>query len=211
VDDRFAHAGSRVKEKLEAVLPLALEVSVARHFRSTVLLSSVAAVRAAGHGDAYSAALPREFHDTIFHAIAGVWLPMDVALAHYAALDSLHLTPDEATALGRSTEERTRGTLLGTAVRLAKEAGVTPWTVFPLFQRFWERGFDGGGIAVYKLGPKEVRLDCVKVPCNESPYFRSALRGLIWSMLDLFCTRCWIHERAANRAPQSSSYRAQWA
>jgi hypothetical protein len=201
----------RVKETLEAVLPMPAEPVEARHFRSTLLISSLAAVRAAGHGEAYEAALPRELHDTVFQCIAGVWLPMDVALAHYAALDTLHLPSDVATAIGRGTEERTRGTLLGSAVRLAKGAGVTPWTVFPLFQRFWERGFDGGGIGVYKLGPKEARLECVKVACNDSPYFRSALRGLIWSILDLFCTRCWIHERPAPRAPHSSSYRVQWA
>ena len=31
---------------------------------------------------------------------------------------------------------------------VAKEAGVSPWTIFPQFQRFWSRGYDGNGVAL---------------------------------------------------------------
>ena len=96
-------------------------------------------------------------------------------------------------------------------MRLAKGAGVTPLTVMPHFQRFWNRAFDGGGIALYSIGPKEVRLEGQKVPLYEIPYFRSAVRGLVEGVLDLFCAKIYVSDRPGKRALGTMSYRVQWA
>lgn len=179
--------------------------------RSTVLLSSVAALREAGHYDLYLAALPREFHEPLLESVVGMWLPLAVATAHYRACDSLVLSADSQAKLGRAVFDRTKGTLLGTAVRLAQNAGVTPWTVFPYFQRFWLRGYDGGGIRVTRVGPKEALIEVVSVGLLDVPYYRSALRGLLTGVIALFCRQAYVHERPGGRRSGEATYRAQWA
>ena len=176
-----------------------------------MLISSLAAFRAVGHFDRYVEALPTEFHDVILNTVAGVWLPMSVALAHYGACESLGLTPDAQAAMGRETFERSKGTLLGTAVRLAQNAGVTPWTVLPHFQRFWMRGYDGGGIRITQVGPKEAQVDLVAFELVQFVYYRNALAGLISGLLGLFCQRVYVKpRRPPARAAREVSFRAQW-
>jgi hypothetical protein len=195
----------------EVILPLPATVHPPRNVRSTLLLSSVAEVTGRGYAEPYFAALPREYHDIIRSTLAGVWLPFDVAIAHYKACDALGLSPDAQTQLGRAVEVRTRATLLGTAVRMAKGVGVTPWSVLPQLQRFWDRGFDGGGIVVTKSGPKDALVDIVRFPLNDIPYFRNSLRGMCSGILDLFCSKSWTLHRPGTRAPGSVSFHVQWA
>jgi hypothetical protein len=136
---------------------------------------------------------------------------MVVAFVHYETCDSLGLPVERQVANGRSTFDKTRGIFFGTMLRMAKESGVTPWTVSLSFQRFWERGYDGGGISVTKLGPKEGRVDIVQVRLCDCRYYRNALRGLLTGVLEPFCTKAYVTERPGMRAPASVSLRIQWA
>jgi hypothetical protein len=140
-----------------------------------------------------------------------MWIPVDVALAHYEACEALDLPVEQQVANGRATFDKTRGIFLGTMLSMARESGVTPWTVCPYFQRFWERGYDGGGLSVTKLGPKEARMDVVQVRLTECRYYRNALRGLTTAVFELFCQKAYVTERPGLRAPASMSFRVQWA
>jgi hypothetical protein len=144
-------------------------------------------------------------------AVAGTWIPMDVAVSHYEACDALGLAVDQQVANGRATFDKTSGTLLGTVIRMAKEAGVTPWNVIPHYQRFWERGYDGGGLAVYRLGPKEAVMEIVQVRLLDSRYYRNAVRGLTTGLTELFARKAYISEKPGARTPGSIALRMQWA
>jgi hypothetical protein len=170
----------------------------------------MASLRQAGHFEAYAAALAPEHRDLLLQAVAGVWIPVDVARSHYRACDALGLSPDAEVELGRTVFERTGDTMFGTVIRLAKGTGVTPWTVLPQLQRFWERGYDGGGLRVQKFGPKEARIDLVQCSLADARYFRNAMRGLFCAVTQLFCTRAYFHEAPGARAPGTATLRAQW-
>jgi hypothetical protein len=195
----------------EIVLPLPNPIVPARHARSTILLGSQAAVRDAGRFDEYAAHLRPTDRDALLNMVAGAWVPIEIAAAHYNACDALGFPTDQQVLNGRATFDKTNVTLMGTIIRMAKEAGVTPWSVMPHFQRFWERGYDGGGIGVWKLGPKEARLDVVRVPLNDCRYYRNALRGLSIGVVGLFCAKAYSVERPGQRAPGAISLRIQWA
>ncbi len=108
--------------------------------------------------------------------------------------------------------EKTGDTMFGTTVmRLAKGVGVTPWTLFPHLHRFWERGYDGGGIRVQKLGPKEARIELMQCSLADSRYFRNAVRGLFGTVIQLFCSRAYIQEMPSKRPAGGMALRAQWA
>jgi hypothetical protein len=113
--------------------------------------------------------------------------------------------------LGRGTFTRTKGLLLGAAVGIARGAGVTPWSLIPHLQRFWLRGLDGGGIQAMRVGPKEARIDFVACAVLQSAYFRGALRGLAGSLLELVCSKAYVHEQSHRDGDESVTLRAQWA
>jgi hypothetical protein len=190
-------------------LPATLEPATA--VRSTLLLSSIAALTEAGYGELYFKALPVEYHFTLRNAVVGSWIPIAVGMAHYSACVSLGLSREAIVRIGRSVGDKVKGTLLGTVARMAKEVGVTPLNVIPQFPRFWSRAFNGGGCSAHKVGPKEVRIEAHKAEVLDSPYFRSSLCGLAMGVLDPFCTRAYMVELPGPRPPMTAIYRIQWA
>src|ERR1700692_4657296 len=141
------------------LLELPSPLAPMRNVRSTLILGGLASLRAAGLGEAYDAVSPVEVRRVLESSVAGMWIPVETAVAHYLACDKLGVSAESAAQLGRGTFQRTKGLLLGTAIGLAKGAGVTPRTLIPHLQRFWLRGIDGGGVRAIEVGPKEVRID----------------------------------------------------
>lgn len=184
---------------------------IARHWRSTWLISSIQTLRARGHYDAYVRLLPHEHREAILFAVAGVWLPTGLARVHYEACEALDLPHGEQIAMGRAVGERAQGTVLQTAVKMATGAGVTPWTILPQLQRLWDRGADGGVCTTRKLGPKEALIETVGCELFDVPYFRCAFGGVVAGIVQLFCRRTYVHD--ATRAEQHSAcaLRLQWA
>jgi hypothetical protein len=175
-------------------------------------MSSYSTVRELGKADAYLANLPTRYRPVILEAVVGTWVPIEAAVAHYTACDTLDLSGEVQLAMGRRVGDRIQGTVLGTVVRMAKEAGVSPLTVLPHWQRFWNRVFDGGGLYANKLGPKEVEMGMRGVPLADCTYFRVAVRGLMMGMLDLFCRKSYVREQGPEkRKPGSGTFRIQWA
>jgi hypothetical protein len=185
-------------------------IPLATEFRSTWLVSSLRSMRERGALDRYLSYLPLKFHEPVLSAVAGVWLPMDVALAHYEACDRLGYTYSELLAIGRDAGDRARTTVLSTAVRLTRQAGVTPWTVLAQLQRLWERMFKGGGVAAWKLGPKEARIELVGCPIARVPYFRVAMQGVLLGIGEMFCEKLYINEVAGLCTRTTLGYRGSW-
>jgi hypothetical protein len=200
--------GAPAEEVLMA-LPASYEPVTA--VRSTLLISSLATLTEQGHAAHYFAALPPKYHDVIRSAVAGAWLPLDVGVAHYTACAALGLPHEAVVRIGRGVADKVRGTLLGTAVRMAKEVGITPANVIAQFPRFWARAFQGGALCASKIGPKEVRIEAHKSAILDTSYFRSSLCGLAMGVLEPFCTRVYMVERPGPRAPSTGIFRIQWA
>jgi hypothetical protein len=182
-----------------------------RNVRSTLLVVSYRAVQKLGREEDYLRALPLEHRGTVVGAVAGTWVPVDGALAHYRACDALGLSYDAQVEIGRSVGVHLRGTLFGTVMNISKEMGVTPFSVIPSVPRLWPRIFDGSAMSIQALGPKEARLNIMGLPLADVPYFRNALRGQIMGMLDLFCTRTFVSLCAGQFASGATSLRIQWA
>ncbi len=182
-----------------------------QRFRSTWLSSSLRSLRERNLFDAYLTHLPLKHHDAILNSIVGVWLPIEVAIAHYNACDALRLSNADAITIGREAANRVHGTVLATFVRLAKGAGVTPWTVLVRLQELWGRIWLGGGVKVVKLGPKEARIEIAAWPCASSSYCRAAMRGVIPAVSDLFCQKSYASEIVPLQTKTSLGYLLSWA
>jgi hypothetical protein len=112
--------------------------------------------------------------------------------------------------MARRAMERVGGTLLGTSISVAREAGATPWTVLARMQQFWRRGYDGGGVAILKLGPKEARVDVAEFSLCTSAFYRCAFTGWLSGLVEMFCSKVYAKDRGSPHGPSSISVRLQW-
>ena len=165
-----------------------------RHIRSTLIASSLRSIRDRGLSDAYTPLLDPGWKTTILESVAGVWLPAAAGLAHYRACEALAFSPLEQLAIGREVGDRLHGTFLGTMIRAARGAGVTPWTALSYINKLYERLFDGGGCSVIKTGPKDALMEMAQNPLVAIPYFRHAVRGLWQVAIELFCRKAYLLE-----------------
>lgn len=149
------------------------------HVRSTLIQSSLNSLRELELFDLYLKQLDPSYRDDILGSLAPEWLPVEMALAHYRACDDLELSPEEMHRIGQHVGDRIQGTFLGTLVRRARILGLNPWLPLNHFERLWSRLMTGGGIALYKVGPKDARIEVYRLPLARFPYFRHAFCGVI--------------------------------
>jgi hypothetical protein len=179
--------------------------------RSTLIASSLRSLREHGHFDAYFAKLEPAWRDAILHSVAGVWMPVGAGTAHYRACDALQLSPVEQIEIGREVGDRIQGTFLASMVRAARGAGVTPWRALSYTDKLYGRLFEGGGMAVVKLGPKEARVDMANNPIVGVGYFRNGLRGLYQVAVELFCTKAYVTNIPNLATETSCALKISWA
>jgi hypothetical protein len=203
---------SRAQEETVLAFPGPLEsLGLTTHLRSTLVASSLESLRRRNLMDRYGELVVPEHKEAILSTVAGLWLPIDVGLAHYEAVDRLGFTIEEQAAIGAEVSHKIHDTFLGVVMKMATNAGVTPWTLLPKGNQLFGRVFQGGGgTRVVKLGPKEARADIVGIPLLAVPYFRNAIRGLYQAGISVFCTRCYVHE-IGRRSPTAITLRLSWA
>ena len=187
------------------------QVTPTSMFRSTWLSSSLRSIRERSLLESYLAHLPPEHHEAVLSTVVGVWLPSEIAVAHYEACDRLGLTEQEQLAIGAEVGRHAQGTVLSVAVSLAKGAGVTPWTILTRLPTAWRRIWIGGGVSVIKLGPKDARLEIGGWPCARVRYARVAIRGVTSGLVELFCEKAYVRELRAFCTPMTLGYRISWA
>jgi hypothetical protein len=203
--------GRRPSEEIVLDFPRGRDHVVdATRFRSTWLASSIASLRERGLGERYERALPEAHKASVLGAIAGLWLPMDLAAVHFEACDRLELSQAELLDLGMGAMKRAHKTTLSLAVLLARGAGSTPWTIFRQADRFWDRTCQGGAIGVFKLGPKEARIEEIGFPLARYRYNRITMRGILTAVAGLFCEKVYVHEIGALCTPTTLGYRVSW-
>jgi hypothetical protein len=177
--------------------------------RSTLITSSLRSLEEQRLLERYFSLLAKEHAGEIREAIAGVWLPIGVATAHYNACEALGMTTSEQLEMGRRVGEKIQGTLLGTLVTVAKQAGVNPWTFLERLDRLYERLVVGGGIAVSRLADKDAIVEIYKVPLFETAYFATAWRGVIQGICDLFCAKAYV--KPGRLVSERMTYTISWA
>jgi hypothetical protein len=197
----------------EVVLAYPERVAPMRHVRGTLLIGSIATLRENGYFDGYSRVVRPDVLATIQASVSAMWIPIDIAVAHFEACDSLGISAESAAQLGRSTFARTRGLLMGTATAIARHAGASPLTLAPHLGRFWNRAYDGGAVQVLKKGPKEMQMEVQQCALAGFRYYRSALRGLATAVYELVAEKVYMSERPSSRqGPPGTTlaFRVQW-
>jgi hypothetical protein len=197
----------------ETIVPLPAPPDLivpAKAIRSTTIISSFAALRALRVTDAYFAVLPAEHRPTIVGAVAGQWLPMDVGIAHYAAVESLGLSSEQARDNGRRVAERVQNSYFATLIR-PLGAGITPWSVLPRAPSLLARLVDGGACAVYRQGPKEAHIEIHGVPLARFAYVRLGWAGMFEGTLELIAKKVYARDVSTPSPLPVAALSVAWA
>ncbi len=197
----------------EVILPLpSPRSSVARasSVRSTWLASSLRGLRERDLLDAYFALLPERFHDPVRTTAAGVWLPVDVAMAHYEACDGLDLPVNSVLEMGVSATRAAHSGVVNVLRTLAGGAGATPWALLAQLQRVWEKSWIGAAVGVTKVGPKEAHVEIVQFQPSIYRHCRVGIRGVTIGMAEIFCKKAYAQELTELCTPLSLGIKLQW-
>lgn len=188
------------------------ELGQATRVRTTLLVSSLQSMRKRGLLETYLAHLPQHHHAAVHSMIAGQWVPMSLALAHYEACEALGLAEAEINAIGREVGDRIEGTFLATMVRMAGNIGATPWTALSQTGRLYDRLLaGGGGTSVLKVGPKDARVLFLGVALARVPYFRLAMGGVFEIAAELFCSKAYTRVVFEGRTATKVVLHMAWA
>lgn len=176
--------------------------------RGSLLVSAVERLKACGYYERYVAVLSPVLREKLLFSLAMSWLPTDLVLQHCLACDELMLTDAELLALGGQTANSISRVLLGS---LARTAGMTPWLALGSAGRVYDRIYEGGGISVTRLGPKDLRVEQTGNPLAASRYFRVTAQGFYGSLCELFCKKAYVKPiRASDAARDSYAFAISW-
>ena len=177
-------------------------------FRSTWVVSSHEGLRAIGKWEKYVSCL-RDHRETILACVAGAWLPIAVARAHYEACEGVGLSVDEIDVMGRGSGGQVRKAWHASFFAAADRSGASPWGVLSQIDRLWRRSADGGAVAVFGLGDRMARLEYVGCELLEIPYFRHAVRTSLTLLLEHVAKHITV-SLIGQPAHAEAHYRAQW-
>jgi len=198
----------------EIILPypdtLAAEPS-ATHIRGTLIVASTRTLKHRGHFERYRSALAPEHFATIVSSAAGMWLPIEVGIAHYRACDSLDLPVEEQLQIGGEIVHTLQKTFIGMVLKAASSgAGITPIAGMKKFTGVFSRSFKGGGACLVRLGPKDLRVEFKGLPVSGIRYFRVAYRGFIQAGCEMFARRVVVAELGKYLSETTVAYRIAW-
>ena len=176
--------------------------------RGSLIASSLQSLRRLELFDRYISQLPAEYHDQVLYVLAASWVPVDLAMAHYAACDAMQLSEPELHKIGGYVSERIIGTFLGTLIRTTATV-VGSSSVLRHYPRLWDRLLMGGGCSVRMLTPRDARIESRGLPMCKYRYFRVAYAGLLRGAASVF--RSSVQARVRNATADSLTVDLNWA
>jgi hypothetical protein len=178
----------------------------ATEIRGTVLCNGLAIVREQGRERSYLDALPQSWHEQVLSLVASSWLPMDLAVAHFFAMDAAFPDAREQRENGKTGAVRSQNAYVATVVRGLRAAGVD---YVPLgltrVPSVVARQVCGGTCTVYRAGTKDARIELSGYPFLAAKYCHHAWQGMFESSLGVLSKRIFVrndlgfatHERMA--------------
>jgi hypothetical protein len=166
--------------------------------RSTLVMAGLQSARAHGLYSRYVEALPAEWQERILGLTAGGWVPVEMAVQHYKAMDTLELGPVAIEAIGAEVANRTWKHILAPVMARAKRIGPNVWEALTYTHDTVDLNWRGGDIRIFRESPTQALYEWVGQPCASVPYFVTSFGAFMRSLINLFSARAY-HGLVAER------------
>jgi hypothetical protein len=185
----------------EEIISLPDPVPPTRAVRGTVIVRSQQLMRQLGREEEYWANLDDQQELALREILVSSWVPIDLCIAHYGAIDRLGLDPDVAFRNGVASGEKITQAFVGTLIRSMRAAGtITPMTLLSRYDKLYGRLVEGGAVRVSKLGPKDARAEMHEQPLARFDYIIEGWRGVIQSGFDMMSKKVFVKQGPSPRA-----------
>jgi hypothetical protein len=178
--------------------------------RSTLLLAGIQSVRAKGLYTQYSDVLSPEVHARIVGLAGGTWVPVELAVAHYSAMDRLAIDRLTIEALGADVAQRTWKHILAPVFARAKRIGPKPWEAFSHAQETVKLNWRGGDIQITKESETQALYEWAGQPCASVPYFVTSFGSFMRALTNLFSSRAYSSVVPERSSPTTIALRLSW-
>jgi hypothetical protein len=187
------------------------ESTPATHIRGTMLASSLATARSRGMEQAYFAALPAALHADVREVVPQAWAPIDLAVAHYLAMEAAFPDTFEQVANGRLASERTQSGYVATIIRALKATGNLDMSdVLKRVPAALARLVLGGSCVVYKCATKDARIELSGFPFLAAKYTHNAWQGMFEGSFALLSRRIFFKQDLAYARTHRMALHVSW-
>jgi hypothetical protein len=166
--------------------------------RSTLIIAALQTLRAQGLYDAYVECVTPSLRQELMSLVAGIWVPIALAVEHYKTMERLELPKSIIEAIGAEVAERAFKTVLA-APPQPQEGSPTPWDVLRSAHRNLDNNWRGSDIMVTKEGPEHATVVWTGQPCASVPYFVTSWGAFLRARVNLYSTRA-IHRIVRERS-----------
>jgi hypothetical protein len=152
--------------------------------RNILIQFSIAELKAANLYESYAAVASPQLLEDLLSRLGPGWIPIELAFAHYEAVERVKLDSDATAALGASVGDRLTQTALVSHAKKTRDESHDLWSQVGPLHRMWRRLHEGGSLAVIKTGPKEMLLEQRGLTLNRLRHFRERQLAAITATLD---------------------------
>jgi hypothetical protein len=167
-----------------------------------LIIAGLQTLRAQGLYDSYVEHAAPKLRDEILSLVAGLWVPVALALEHYQTMDRLALPKSTIEGIGSEFAERGARTVLASPAH-PHQGPSTPWDVLKTAHRNLDTNWRGSDVMVTKEGPEHATFVWAGQPCASVPYFVTSWGAFLRARINLYCTKA-IHRIVRERCSASS-------
>lgn len=179
---------------------------VATDVRGMLIQSRLRKLREHGYYDDYIARLPDPHRETLVHALAASWVPVEASVAHFETLDSMMLSDAQiahmSEPMGASFFESIFGGILRSIRNAGADAGA--WIALKQADRVYGRMYQGGGVRVSQVGPKDALIEVSGLAFAHSRGFRVSHSAFVRGVVSLSTKSCFCRAQQPAGAPSDS-------
>lgn len=175
------------------------------HMRGLLFVDALENLRTWDLYARYEQHIAREHRDAIAQALASSWVPMEHAIAHYAACDALQLNGSQLQAMAGQITQRIASTLFASVVRKIRGAGVESFKLaLGNTDRLHQRLYRGGAVRVIMTGRKDAVVETYGFPIAQSRSFRGGVAAFGEFSAAMFCKAAVVRHTVPSE-PNASS------
>jgi hypothetical protein len=185
-------------------------VEPAREVRSTLIMVGIQAAREHALLRRYLELLSSEMRDRIVGLAAGSWVPVEIAVAHYSAMNRLAIDRRTIEAIGASVAEKTWKHVLAPVLARSKRIGPKPWESLAHAHETMKLSWRGSDVRIVKLAPTQALYEWAGQPCAAIPYFVTSFGSLMRALIGLFASGASYRVAPEQSSPTTVALHLSW-